>query len=131
MSRSSGPSDAFADGHLSATYWGIDATVGYNTRMGGAAIAISIYGAIVSSGLTHVQIALPGGVDFRNLTPEGLAALPDAARALVANAYSEAFVPLFLTASGMMVIGLICALLLPNIRLPREGEGKVPAPASE
>lgn len=95
------------------------------TRMGGAAIAISIYGAIVSSGLTHVQIALPGGVDFRNLTPEGLASLPDAARALVANAYSEAFVPLFLTASGMMVIGLICALLLPNIRLPREGEGKV------
>lgn len=98
------------------------------TRMGGAAIAISIYGAIVSSGLTHVQIALPGGVDFRNLTPEALAALPDAARALVANAYSDAFVPLFLTASGMMVIGLICALLLPNIRLPREGEGK-PDPA--
>lgn len=100
------------------------------TRMGGAAIAISIYGAIVSSGLAHVQIALPGGVDFRNLTPEGLAALPQAARTLVANAYSDAFVPLFLTASGMMVIGLLCALLLPNIRLPREGEGKAAAPAS-
>ena len=41
---------------------------------------------------------------------EGLAALPEAARALVANAYSDAFVPLFLTASGMMVIGLIAAL---------------------
>lgn len=100
------------------------------TRMGGAAIAISIYGAIVSSGLAHVQIALPGGADFRNLTPEGLAALPEAARTLVANAYSDAFVPLFLTASGMMVIGLICALFLPNIRLPREGEGR-PAPSAQ
>ncbi len=49
---------------------------------------------------------------------------------LVANAYSDAFVPLFLTASGMMVIGLICALLLPNIRLPREGEGKAADPAA-
>ena len=90
----------------------------------------SVIVALVSSGLANVQIALPEGADFRNLTPEGLAALPEAARMLVANAYSDAFVPLFLTASGMMVIGLICALLLPNIRLPREGEGKATDPAA-
>ncbi|MGL3606321.1 MDR family MFS transporter [Rhizobium sp. G187] len=92
------------------------------TRMGGAAIAISIYGAIVSSGLAHVSIALPDGVDFRELTPQILAALPEASQALVAQAYSDAFVPLFMTASGFMLIGLIAALFLPNIRLPRAEE---------
>ncbi|TPP10291.1 MDR family MFS transporter [Rhizobium glycinendophyticum] len=94
------------------------------TRMGGAAIAISIYGAIIGTGLSHVAIPLPGGQDFRNLTPEILSTLPDATRALVANAYADAFVPLFMTASGMMVIGLIAALLLPNIRLPTAVERK-------
>ncbi|MDH4439690.1 MAG: MDR family MFS transporter [Rhizobium sp.] len=94
------------------------------TRMGGAAIAISIYGAIIGTGLSHVAIPLPDGQDFRNLTPEILSSLPEATRALVANAYSDAFVPLFLSASGMMVIGLIAALLLPNIRLPVAGQKK-------
>ncbi|RKE85696.1 MDR family MFS transporter [Rhizobium sp. AG855] len=94
------------------------------TRMGGAAIAISIYGAIIGTSLSHVAIPLPGGQDFRNLTPEILSTLPDATRALVANAYSDAFVPLFLTASGMMIIGLIAALLLPNVRLPTAVEKK-------
>jgi predicted MFS family arabinose efflux permease len=94
------------------------------TRMGGAAIAISIYGAIIGTGLSHVVIPLPNGQDFRNLTPEILSTLPDATRALVANAYSDAFVPLFLTASGMMLIGLVAALLLPNVRLPTASEKK-------
>jgi EmrB/QacA subfamily drug resistance transporter len=94
------------------------------TRMGGAAIAISIYGAIIGTGLSHVAIPLPNGQDFRNLTPEILSTLPDATRALVANAYSDAFVPLFLTASGMMLIGLVAALLLPNVRLPTASEKK-------
>ncbi|PYB77047.1 MDR family MFS transporter [Rhizobium wuzhouense] len=94
------------------------------TRMGGAAIAISIYGAIIGTSLSHVAIPLAGGQDFRNLTPEILSTLPDATRALVANAYSDAFVPLFLTASGMMIIGLIAALLLPNVRLPSASQKK-------
>ncbi|WP_237370701.1 MDR family MFS transporter [Rhizobium sp. SL42] len=91
------------------------------TRMGGAAIAISIYGAIISAGLAHVSIALPDGGDFRNLTPQMLSGLPQAVQATVANAYSDAFLPLFLTASGMMALGLIAALMLPNVRLPVAG----------
>lgn len=88
------------------------------TRMGGAAIAISIYGAIISSGLAHVSIALPDGGDFRNLTPQMLSHLPQTVQTTIANAYSDAFLPLFLTASGMMALGLVAAVMLPNVRLP-------------
>ena len=71
----------------------------------------------------------PPDLGYFTIAVERQRALLAAARALVANAYSDAFMPLFLTASGMMVIGLICALALPNIRLPREGEGR-PADAA-
>ena len=101
-------------------YWGNEKSMLLSNcifRMGGAAIAISIYGAIISAGLAHVQIALPDGGDFRNLTPQMLSTLPHTVQTTVANAYSDAFLPLFLTASGMMALGLIAALMLPNVRL--------------
>ena len=47
-----------------------------------------------------------------------LSTLPPTVQTTVANAYSDAFLPLFLTASGMMALGLIAALMLPNVRLP-------------
>ncbi|SSC73133.1 unnamed protein product [Ciceribacter sp. T2.26MG-112.2] len=93
-------------------------------RMSGAAIAISIYGAIIGSGLSHLTNQIPGVADFQQLTPQMLAALPEASRAAVAEAYAGAFFPLFLTASGIVAIGLVSALMLKNVRLPVAGKGR-------
>ncbi|QLF69754.1 MFS transporter [Peteryoungia desertarenae] len=88
-------------------------------RMGGASIAISIYGAIISAGLAGRAVSLPDGAEFQELTPAMLASLPQDLQKAVANIYSDAFVPLFLTAALLIAAALVCALLLPNIRLPK------------
>ena len=95
------------------------------TRMGGAAISISIYGAIIASGLKHIDFALPGGEGLNKLTPKMLEALPEASRLAVASLYGHAFTPLFLTASGIACIGLCAAVMLKPVRLPVHGEKKL------
>ncbi|CAN7335261.1 MDR family MFS transporter [Rhizobium sp. LjRoot30] len=92
------------------------------TRMSGAAIAISIYGAVVASGIARLGEVVPGVADIEQLTPKMLAALPADTRQMIAETYSHAFLPLFLTAGGIAIIGLIAALSLKPIRLPRAGE---------
>ncbi len=61
------------------------------SRMGGASIAISIYGAIVGSQLGKTGLSIPGVTDIDQLTPKMLAALPEVARQAVAEAYANAF----------------------------------------
>ncbi|SIP96054.1 drug resistance transporter, EmrB/QacA subfamily [Rhizobium sp. RU35A] len=92
------------------------------TRMGGAAIAISVYGAVITAFMHGVTV--PGVENVTTLTPDQLAKLPDAARLAVANAYAQAFEPMFLTAAGFAIIGLIAALMLKPVRLPSLGERK-------
>jgi hypothetical protein len=89
------------------------------SRMGGASIAISIYGAIIGSQLSGVGSSIPGVADIEQLTPKMLAALPEAARLAVADAYASAFVPLFMTSCGIALIGLVAALMLKPVQLPR------------
>ena len=86
------------------------------TRMGGAAIAISVYGAVISAAMHGVTV--PGVADIVALTPQQMAALPEATRAAIAEAYAGAFEPMFLTAAGFAAVGLIAALMLKPIRLP-------------
>jgi len=88
------------------------------TRMGGAAITISIYGAIISANLKGAGGDIPGVGKIQELTPKMLAELPAASQAAVANLYAGAFTPLFLAAAATAVIGLIAALSLKNVRLP-------------
>ncbi len=90
-------------------------------RMGGAAIAISIYGAIIAAGLRGVQVAIPGVPDIHSLTPKLMAALPEASRLAVAEIYAGAFTTMFLTASGIAALGLIAAIAMRNVRLPFRG----------
>jgi predicted MFS family arabinose efflux permease len=89
------------------------------SRMGGASIAISIYGAIIGSQLSGVGSSIPGVADIEQLTPKMLAALPEAARLAVADAYASAFVPLFMTSCGIALMGLVAALMLKPVQLPR------------
>ena len=84
--------------------------------MGGAAIAISVYGAVIASHMHGVSI--PGVENAAAISPDQMAKLPDTARQAIANAYASAFEPMFLTAAGFAVVGLIAALMLKPIRLP-------------
>ncbi len=86
------------------------------TRMGGAAIAISIYGAVITAFMHGVTVS--GVENVATLTPDQLAKLPDAARLAIADAYANAFEPMFLTAAGLATLGLIAALMLKPVRLP-------------
>jgi MFS family permease len=101
------------------------------SRMGGASIAISIYGAIIGSQLAKVGVSIPGVTDIEQLTPKMMAALPEASRQAVADAYASAFTPLFMTSCAFALIGLIAALSLKPVQLPRHGETKNAAAAAE
>lgn len=92
------------------------------SRMAGASIAISIYGATIAGGLSRGRTAIPGVEDIEILTPTMLAALPEAARQLVAEAYAGAFQPLFLIAAGITLVTLIAALSLKPVRLPPKAD---------
>ncbi len=85
-------------------------------RMGGAAIAISVYGAVITAFMQGVAVS--GIENVATLTPSQLAALPEASRLAVANAYAQAFEPMFLTAAAFAAVGLIAALMLKPLRLP-------------
>ncbi|MDK4739490.1 MDR family MFS transporter [Rhizobium sp. CNPSo 3464] len=88
------------------------------SRMGGASIAISIYGAIIAAKLGNIGVSIPGVANIEELTPKMMAALPDATRESVANAYASAFSPLFMTAAAICFLGLLTAISLKNVQLP-------------
>ncbi|AYG61075.1 MDR family MFS transporter [Rhizobium jaguaris] len=88
------------------------------SRMGGASIAISIYGAIIAAKLGNVGVSIPGVTNIEELTPKMMAALPDATREGVANAYASAFSPLFMTAAAICFLGLLTSIALRNVQLP-------------
>ncbi|WP_208249463.1 MDR family MFS transporter [Rhizobium sp. T1470] len=100
------------------------------SRMGGASIAISIYGAIVGSQLGKTGLSIPGVTDIEQLTPKMLAALPEVARQAVAEAYANAFIPLFMASCAIALIGLCAALMLKPTQLPRAAEVR-PAASAE
>ncbi|TIX92856.1 MDR family MFS transporter [Rhizobium sp. P44RR-XXIV] len=104
------------------------------SRMGGASIAISIYGAIIAAKLGSVGVSIAGVSDIEELTPKMMAALPEATREAVANAYAGAFSPLFMTAAGICLLGLLTSLTLKNVQLPgttKKFESTVSAEAAE
>ncbi len=96
------------------------------TRMGGAALAISIYGAVISSSLKGTGADIQGVSNIQELTPKMLAQLPAASQHAVADLYAAAFTPLFLVAAATAVIGLVAAVMLKNVRLPISMEQKAP-----
>ncbi|KQZ97415.1 MFS transporter [Rhizobium sp. Root564] len=96
------------------------------TRMGGAALAISIYGAVISSSIKGTGADIQGVGNIQELTPKMLAQLPAASQHAVADLYAAAFTPLFLVAAATAVIGLVAAVMLKNVRLPISMEQKVP-----
>jgi EmrB/QacA subfamily drug resistance transporter len=88
------------------------------TRMAGASIAISIYGAVLSSYILGQSTSIPGVANIDQLTPADLAALPQQSRDMVSAIYTNAFHPVFLSMAGLIAIGLVAAILLKNVLLP-------------
>ncbi len=88
------------------------------TRMGGASIGISIYGAIIAAGVARSTIVVPGVSDIKKLAPAAVAVLPPETQQLIAQVYQHAFQPLFITAAFISFLGLIAAVSLKNIQLP-------------
>lgn len=88
------------------------------TRMAGASVAISIYGAVLSAMMAREKGLLPEGLDVETLTPAELAALPQATQTLIAQVYDTAFQPVFLTMAGIVAIGFVASLALRNVLLP-------------
>ncbi len=87
-------------------------------HLAGASLAISIYGAILSSGIGRHAGAIQGVDNIENLTPAAIAALSAPARAALAGVYEAAFTPLFLTSACIAVIGFMASMTLKDIRLP-------------
>lgn len=87
------------------------------TRMGGASLAMSIYGAVLSAFIAR-STAIPGVENIEKLTPAAMAQLDDHARTLVAQTYSHAFSPVFLSMSMMIFCGFVAACFLKNVQLP-------------
>lgn len=88
------------------------------TRMGGASIAISVYGAVLGAFMQGAT-SVPGVGNIAEMTPATLSTLPDSTRAAVASIYAHAFGPVFATMSGLIAIGFVAAMFLPNVRLPQ------------
>ncbi|MBD8893254.1 MDR family MFS transporter [Roseibium litorale] len=97
----------------------VGAATGLTTlsRMGGASIAISVYGTLVSYVINSSSLTLPGAGKLENLTPEAIARLPAETQAAVHAAYIQALHPVFFTAALLGFLGLLAALCLKNRRL--------------
>ncbi|WP_176085042.1 MDR family MFS transporter [Martelella sp. HB161492] len=86
------------------------------SRMIGAAMAISVYGAILAKGLDDAGM-IPGAGNLAELTPTALATLTGPAHQAAIAGYSDAFANLFMFSVTMALIGLCASVLLKRIRL--------------
>ena len=100
-------------------------------RMAGASLAISIYGAVLSARLAAGGAAIPDVADPATLSPDGLAALPEASRIAVGLLFSDAFTWVYTTAAGIAALGLVAALMLHPARMPAAGAAGTQVPAAE
>jgi len=91
-------------------------------RIAGASLAISIYGAVLLARLMAGVRNVSDLPDPSSLSPEALAALPEACRIAVSMLFSDAFTWLYMVAAGLSVIGLTAAILLRPTLMPVSDE---------
>ncbi|MDT1062096.1 MDR family MFS transporter [Paracoccus sp. CPCC 101403] len=94
------------------------------SRMGGAALAISIYGAILTDQL--MRAVVPGVGSIAEMTPDRMAALPAAAREGVAAAFRGAFDWVYFSAVVIAAVGFLAAAMLRPVQLAPIGEAEKP-----
>ncbi|WP_181900576.1 MDR family MFS transporter, partial [Paracoccus thiocyanatus] len=79
------------------------------SRMAGASLAISVYGAILSDRL--LRLTVEGAGPLAEMTPERLAALAPPLREAVSLAFRDAFGWVYLSAVGLAAAGFVAAVL--------------------
>lgn len=100
------------------------------SRMAGASLAISIYGAILSDRLLRATVEGAGAL--AEMTPERMAALAPPLREAVAAAFRDAFGWVYLAAVGMAGVGLLAAAMLrPVLLAPNQPAGPVGSARAE
>ncbi len=90
-------------------------------RSMGGAFGTAIFGAVLSSRLAHhLEAALPGGsaaVGGSLSDMQQIAGLPEAVRLPVLEAFMSALRDMFLVAVPFLVVAVLVALLIPEVRL--------------
>ena len=102
-------------------------------RMIGASLGLAANGGILTAGLirgqagisTETLAVMPG--PMTEMTPTAIATLPAAAATEVVDVFAHAFSMVFYSGAGLFTLGLLCALMLKNVKL--ESHGKAPADA--
>lgn len=84
-------------------------------RIAGASLAMSVYGAVLTTMLAGVT--LPGLGPLADASPEAIAALPEAARVIARGAVAHAYHAIYLSAAVIAAAGLIAALALRRVHL--------------
>ena len=102
-------------------------------RMIGASLGLAANGGILTAGLirgqagisTETLAVMPG--PMTEMTPTAIATLPAVAATEVVDVFAHAFSMVFYSGAGLFTLGLLCALMLKNVKL--ESHGKAPADA--
>ena len=97
-------------------------------RMIGASLGLAANGGILTAGLIGGQggltaetlAVMPGTMG--EMTPAAIATLPPAAALEVVETFAKAFGTVFYVAAGLFALGLICSLLLKNVKLESHGK---------
>ncbi|WP_404404278.1 MDR family MFS transporter [Pelagibacterium halotolerans] len=107
-------------------------------RMVGASLGLAANGGLLTAALTRGQAVLsPQTLTTMNertmtdMTPDVIATLPPAAAAEVVETFSGAFGTLFYFGAAMLAAGLVCALMMKDVRLgtPEKQEPQASAEA--
>lgn len=101
----------------------------------GTTLGSSVAGAIFTGNLTRLmaeRLAPLGGaeavgIDTNSITPSIVNALPDDVHAVIAGAYNDALVPMFMVIVPMAVVGIVLMALLRPTPLAETLEGPVHA----
>ena len=97
-------------------------------RMIGASLGLAANGGILTAGLVRGQsgiseatlAVMPG--PMTEMTPAAIATLPAAAAQEVVQVFAGAFSMVFYSGAGLFALGLVCALLLKDVKLASQGK---------
>lgn len=99
-------------------------------RMIGASLGLAANGGLLTAALIRGQAGISAATQatmpapMTEMTPSAIATLPPEAAHEVVEVFATAFGTVFFAAAGLFVLGLVCALLLRNVKLEQHGAAK-------
>ncbi|MEO5807272.1 MFS transporter, partial [Devosia sp.] len=93
------------------------------SRMVGASLGLAINGGLLTAALVRGQAGMPAEQSAQlpqaisSMTPDVMSALPVELHAAVVNVFSSAFASIYYFGAAMFLVGLVCAALMPDVKL--------------